>query len=104
MPVKQEVGAVLGSSARRFGDDHRMTGRGPKTRLHADALAMLNHPLRASMQVLPMLLLRRDAGEADIIAKLAIEPSLVGFEILSDRMHDGFMYQGMLAEQREVSG
>ena len=87
MAVHHEVPAAFAFGARRFGQHNGMAVGRAEARVEPDVFAMLDEPRRARGQVLPVLGLRGDAGEADVIAQLAYEASLMALEIFQYRFH-----------------
>src|SRR5215510_2006849 len=85
MPVNQELRPARATT--RPGDDDRITCRGTKFCLQADFPAMFDQPLGASREILPMLRLGRNTGEAQVIAQLTDEPRFVLFQVIQDGLH-----------------
>jgi hypothetical protein len=55
--------------------------------MEADVLAMFGQPAGTGLQILFMLRLGGDAGEAEELAQLGHEPGLVAFQIIEHQLH-----------------
>jgi len=56
-----------------------------EARVEADGFAMSNQPLGAGLHVFRVLWLRRDTGEADVIAEFVNKALLVALQIIQDQ-------------------
>ena len=64
-----------------------MAGGGAQARVEADMPAMVHEPAGAGAQILFVLRLGGDAGEAEIIAQLGHEAGLVAFQVIEHDLH-----------------
>src|SRR5687768_7611492 len=89
MAVNEIAGALrmLGS----FRNDDWVSAGGADARLQADVAAMIVNPLRAGSDVLFMMALRGDAGEAHVVAQLANEAVAVLVQIIQSLLHRGYV-------------
>ena len=89
MAVNQEMRPANAIRLRRgsFGDDDGIARGRAKPSFQADAKAVLHHPFRAGLQILPVLGLGRDAGEAQIIAQLADGARFVLLQVVEGSLH-----------------
>jgi hypothetical protein len=93
MPINDIVWALAGGGfPRRFGQDDWMSCGGAKAGLEAKALAMLDHPFAAVLQILLMLRLGRDAGEAHVLAQFFNKPALIILQVFQDRLHGVYLW------------
>jgi len=70
-----------------LGDDNGMAGSGAQARVEADSPAMVHEPAGAGAQILFVLRLRGDAGEAEVIAQFRHEAGLVAFQVIEHDLH-----------------
>ena len=89
MAVNHEVRPVAGIFSRpwRFGDDDGMAVSRADFCVKADLPAMLRQPIGAGVQILFVLRLGGDAGEAQEFAQLGHEAGLVAFEVIENQLH-----------------
>src|SRR5437868_2138551 len=85
MAIDQEMRAS-GFSRASWGlrDDDRVALGRTEPRIQSDALAVIQHPFGACLQIAFMLRLSRHTRETDILAKFAHEPRLVVFQVIED--------------------
>ena len=81
-----DVGAER-SGAGRFGDHDGMSLGRADAGVEADLPAMFGQPGGAGLQILFMLWLGGDAGEAKKIAQLSDETGLVAFQVIEHQLH-----------------
>ncbi len=84
LPVGQRL---VGS----FGHNHRVPLSRAEPGFQSNPLAMADDPLCAGLQILAMLWLGRDAGEANILTELVHEARLVLRQVINHRLHQGFL-------------
>ena len=101
MSVNEDMRLVGLARSSRGGDNDWMPSRLAETCREPDIPAMGNKPLGALHQIPGVALLRGDAGEAQVLAKLAKEPFLMALQVGGDRLHAGFVYQEV-AHKRNV--
>src|ERR1035441_3983712 len=91
MPVNHEMptARARGFGARRLSDDNRVALGGAEPRLQTNPLAVLHDPLRAGPQILAVLGLGGNAGEAHILTELGDGTRLVLLQVLKDSLHRG---------------
>ena len=87
MAIDHEVRLARILCARSFCDDDGMSGGFGNFCFKADGAAMFREPFGAGEQILFMLRLRGDAGEAEQFAQLGDEAGLVLFQIIKDDLH-----------------
>jgi hypothetical protein len=71
----------------RFGDHNGMAGGWADFCFQADLPAMGSEPSGAGAQILFVLRLRGDAGEAEKFAQLGHEAGLVAFQVIQNHLH-----------------
>src|ERR1035441_10033491 len=91
MPVNYKMRAPR---AWRFGpwrrrDHNRVAFGWAEPRLQADSLTVLYNPLGAGPQILAVLRLRGNTGEAHILAELGNGAGFVLFQVVKDSLHPG---------------
>src|SRR6185369_12438593 len=89
MAVDEEMGPrfAVGTEARSFGDDDRVSLGRAEARIEADILGVVDDPFGAGLEVGTMLRLGGNAGEPDIIAELVDEARLIGPQVVGDALH-----------------
>jgi hypothetical protein len=70
---------AIGFTARGASQDDRLAFGRAKAGFKADILAVTNQPFRTSLHIGPMLRLRRNAGEAHVLAELIDKLFLIFF-------------------------
>ena len=80
-------GKARGFGAGRFGDDDGMSPGRADTGVETNLAAMIGEPGGAGLQILSMLRLGGDTGEAEEFAQLGHEAGLVAFQIIEYQLH-----------------
>ena len=84
---KMRAAVSLGLGRGRLGNHDGVALRGAKPGVQADLPAVLDHPLRTRLQVLPMLRLGGDARKAHILAQFINSTGLVLPEVVNYTLH-----------------
>ncbi|MPN40042.1 hypothetical protein SDC9_187577 [bioreactor metagenome] len=87
MSIDDEMGPFSGAP-RCLSQHDGMAGSGANPGFQADAFTMVDEPFRTTEHIRLMRGLGRDAGEANIIAKLFDEPAFVLPQVVEDILHD----------------
>src|SRR5688572_29741447 len=72
-----------------FRDDDRIAAGAVDARVETDVSAVIVNPARARSNILFVMSLRRDAGEANVLAQLAHEAFAVLLQIIQGCLHRG---------------